>query len=362
MIFLGEFVIAGIVAGNPENRAGAIIHQHEIGDVDRQSPVGIERVDDLDAGVEAALFGGLDLGSGGPAQLAFGDEFGGVRIGRGDRGGQRMAGGNRDKARAENRVGAGREHLDLAERSDWCGQLEPKLQPAALADPILLHQPDLVGPLVEVREAVEQLLGEVGDLQKPLRQLAPLDRRARPPALAIDHLLIGEHGHVDRIPIDLALLAINQAGFVQVEEQRLLVAVIIGLAGGELAAPVEREAEPFQLLAHRRDIGAGPAAGMDPLLHRRILGWHAERVPAHRVEHFHALHPAVAGEDVAHRVIADMAHVDAPRRIGEHLQHIGLGLGACAVGGEALRLVPPRLPARVGLPRVEAAGHREHAF
>ena len=52
---------------------------------------------------------------------------------------------------------------------------------------------------------------------------------------------------------------------------------------------------------------------------------------------------------VAHRVVADVAHVDAPRRIGEHLQHVGLGLGARAVGDEAALLVPPLLPAAVRL-------------
>ena len=105
----------------------------------------------------------------------------------------------------------------------------------------------LSGQWSSVGEPVEQLLGEIGDLEEPLAELAPLDQRARAPAAAVDHLLVGEHGHVDRVPIDLALLAIDQARLVKVEEQRLLVAVISGLAGGELAAPVEREAEPLQL-------------------------------------------------------------------------------------------------------------------
>jgi hypothetical protein len=55
--------------------------------------------------------------------------------------------------------------------------------------------------LVERAEAVEQLLGEVGDLQEPLVELAPLDQRAGAPAAAVDHLLVGEHGHVDRVPV-----------------------------------------------------------------------------------------------------------------------------------------------------------------
>ena len=111
----------------------------------------------------------------------------------------------------------------------------------------------------------------------------------------------------------------------------------------------------LQLLAHRPDIGPGPFARMDLALHRRILGRHAERVPAHRVEHFVALHPPVAGDDVAHRVIADMAHVDAPRGIGEHLEHVGLGLVAarCRRGSSAPRPTAPasggRLqPRRIG--------------
>jgi hypothetical protein len=40
---------------------------------------------------------------------------------------------------------------------------------------------------------------------------------------------------IDRIPVDEGLLALDQAGFEEVEEQRLLVAVIGRIAGGEFA-------------------------------------------------------------------------------------------------------------------------------
>src|SRR3546814_7288057 len=162
--------------------------------------------------------------------------------------------------RAEDRVGAGREDLEIRGAAYRLAQLEAELAALALADPVLLHQTDLVGPLVELVEAVEQLLGEVGDLQEPLVELSPLDRRAGAPAPAVDHLLVGEHGHVDRIPVHLALLAIDETRLEEVEEQRLFVAVIIGLAGGEFPAPVEREAEALQLCPHGVDIGAGPGA------------------------------------------------------------------------------------------------------
>jgi len=208
--------------------------------------------------------------------------------------------------------------------------------------------------MLEPIQALEQLIGKVGDLEEPLRQLAPLDQGARAPAAAVDHLLVGEHGHIDRIPIDRAFLAIDEPRREQIEEQRLLVPVIVGLAGRELAAPVEREAETLKLRLHRRDIVARPAAGMDTLLHRGILGGHAEGVPPHRVEHFHAGHPPIAREHVAHRIVADMPHMDLPRRIGEHLEHIGTRLGRAIVRGEGGAVVPHLLPSRVRLQRIEA--------
>ena len=47
-----------------EDRAGAVLHQDEVRDVDRQLPVRIERMDRLDAGVEAHLLRGVDLSYG----------------------------------------------------------------------------------------------------------------------------------------------------------------------------------------------------------------------------------------------------------------------------------------------------------
>ena len=41
-------VPALIVAGHAENRAGAVVHQHEIRDVNRQPPIGVQRMNDLE--------------------------------------------------------------------------------------------------------------------------------------------------------------------------------------------------------------------------------------------------------------------------------------------------------------------------
>ena len=98
---------------------------------------------------------------------------------------------------------------------------------------------------------------------------------------------------------------------------------------------------------------------MDLALHRCILGRHSEGIPAHRVKDFVPLHPAEAGDHVAHRVIADVPHVDAPRGVGEHLQYIGLWLVAVAVSGKAAGLGPSLLPSAVGRARVETPTHSD---
>ena len=355
LVFGGEFIVAQVVRGHPEQGAGAIIHQHEIGDPHRQLAAWIERVEHFQPGVMAELFGGLDFRRRRPALAAPLDECLHVGVVRRQPLGDRMTGRYRDEARAEDGVGPGGEYLDVG--SGRSGGLadhpEAELQALAFADPVFLHQPDLVGPIVERAQPGEQFFGEIGNPEEPLAQFLTLDWCARSPTLAVDYLLVGQHGHVDRVPIDLALLAEHQPGFHQVEEQCLLMAVIIGLAGGELAAPVEGEADALQLPAHRRNIGPGPGSGVDLVFHRGIFGRHSKCVPAHRVEHFEALHPPEPGKHVAHRVIADVPHVDPPRGVGKHLEDIAFGLGAGAVGDEALRRVPARLPAGIGNARVE---------
>ena len=206
-------------------------------------------------------------------------------------------------------------------------------------------------------EALQQLLGEIGDFQEPLGKLALLHQRAAAPAAPVDHLLVGQHGHVDRVPIDRRFLAIDEAMRIEVEEQRLLVAVIVRLAGGDLAAPVERETQALQLRLHVGDVLARPAAGVHALFHGGVFGGHAEGVPAHGMQHLKALHRLVAGQYVAHGIVAHMADMDAPRRIGKHLQHIGAGLGTGIIGAEALGLVPRSLPAPVGHGRIETFAH-----
>ena len=121
---------------------------------------------------------------------------------RAELGGERMLGRDRHEAGAEDRVGPGGEDLRAARRparsrceAPCAGPRAGRSSSPASAGPCRASAP-------ASSSAVEQLVGEVGDAEEPLGQLAPLDRRARAPALAVDHLLVGEHGLVDRVPVD----------------------------------------------------------------------------------------------------------------------------------------------------------------
>ena len=134
------------------------------------------------------------------------------------------------------------------------------------------------------------------------------------------------------------------------------------MAGGDLAAPVDGEPHRAQLGAHGGDVLVGPRARVDALLHGRVLGRHAERVPAHRVQHVEAARPLVARHHVAHGVVAHMPHMDAPRGVGEHLQHVVFRAVGIGRDNEGAALLPLRLPAGLALFDVVAFGHGGHGL
>ena len=139
-------------------------------------------------------------------------------------------------------------------------------------------------------------------------------------------------------------------------------AIIFGLAGRKLARPVNRKAKSLQLRLHVCDIVAGPASGVDILFHRRIFSGHAKGVPTHGMQHLMPRHPFVARQHITHGVVADMANMDAARRIGKHLKHISARLGRIIIRDEAAAFFPNILPPRVGNVRVKAlfVGHRNY--
>jgi hypothetical protein len=213
----------------------------------------------------------------------------------------------------------------------------------ALADPVLLHGPDLFRPAGQLVQVGEQFLGVGGDLHEIHRDLALFHRRAGAPAAAVDHLLVGEHGHVHRIPVHRGEFFVDQALLEQLGEQPLLPLVVVRLAGGQLARPVDGQAEALELPAHVVDVGVGPCRRRHVVLDCRVFRRQAESVPAHRLQHVVALETVVAGQHVADGVVAHVPHVQLAGGIGEHRQAIVFGLAGSFHGLEGVALIPESL-------------------
>ena len=107
----GEIEIALVVGGTTEDRAGAIVHEHEVGDIERQRAAGGKRMPDPDSRIEAALACRLDVALADASQVALGDERRERGIGFGERCRQRVIGRERTEGCTEQRIGTGGEDL-----------------------------------------------------------------------------------------------------------------------------------------------------------------------------------------------------------------------------------------------------------
>ena len=194
-------------------------------------------------------------------------------------------------------------------------------------------------------------------LEVPLLERARLDEAAAALAVPVDHLLVREHGLVDGTPLDRRVLLVGESALVQLQEDPLRPAVVLGLVRRELARPVDRPAHPLHLPADRGDVALGHLARMAALADRGVLGGQAERVVAHRVQHGEAGPTALMAEHVAHRVVLDVPHVQLARWVRQHLEHVR-GRRAARVRVDGIRRLegalglPQLLPARLDRPRV----------
>ena len=91
---------------------------------------------------------------------------------------------------------------------------------------------------------------------------------------------------------------------------------------------------------------------MTVMFDSRVLGRKAERVPAHGMKHVEALHTAIARNDVADGVVADMTHVDVARRVREHLEDVLFRTVVALTHLVDARLFPRLLPTRLDLVRI----------
>ena len=235
-----------------------------------------------------------------------------------------MLGRDRHEGDAHDRVGARREDAQqLLLAVEFVREAE--VDADALADPVFLHRLDLRRP-VEPLEVGEQFLCVLRDAEVVAGNLALLDDGVGAPAASVDDLLVGEHGLVDRVPVDDLRLAIRDALVEHPEEHPLIPAVIPGRAGSDLARPVEGQPERLHLRLHLGDVAVGPLGRRHLLVDRGVLGRQSERVPAHRRHHVVPAHPQDAVHDVIERVVAHVPHVQLAAGIGQHRADVELGL------------------------------------
>ena len=369
----GEVPVALVLARHRHHRAGAVGGQHVVGQVDRHRGPreGVEGVGTGGAapvregalGREAVDLGGVadplhervDLG----APLRGGDDLD-----------ERVLGGEHAERHPVAGVGSGGEHPDVGDTGKVgarraVGVDDGHLELGALgpADPVALLGDDPLGPLDQL-EVVEELLGVVGDPQVPLLEVAPLDRVAGALAAPVDDLLVGEHGLASRTPVDRRRLAVGQAGLEQLQEDPLGPVDVLGAVAAHLAAPVVDASDAGDRAAQHLDALVGEGTGVHPGVDRRVLGGQPEAVEAHRRQHRLALHGAVAGEEVAEGVVADVAHVRRTGGVRVHAQHVAARAGVVVVDFVGAALTPVRLPARfdllgaVGVDRRRVGGAR----
>ena len=102
----------------------------------------------------------------------------------------------------------------------------------------------------------------------------------------------------------------------------MFVFVIVWVAGGEFAVPIDGEAHGLKLAAHGFDVFFCPFAGVEAAFDGGVFCRQSKSVPAHRVQDVKAFGGLKTGDDIAECVVADMAHMDAAGWIGEHLEDV----------------------------------------
>ena len=343
---LGEVPVALVLAGHGHDRAGAVVGQHVVGGVHRDLRAG-DRV----GRVHAQEHAGLGTVGGQPVDVAGLAHLGQVRVVRrsllvGDQvTGQRGVGRDHHERRAEQRVRPGGVHRHVVVTLDGerhVGALGP-------ADPVALGGDHPLRPRRrQVVQAVQQLLGVVGDLEVPLGQLALGDLGAAALAVSVDDLLVGQHRLVVGTPVDRALLPVGQTPLVELQEQPLRPAVVLRVAGVEGTGPVEARPEALAAVHLGGDVGVGEGRGVLVTLDGGVLGVQAEGVEPHRVQHLVATLPPVARDHVVQGEHLGVAHVQVTRRVGEHRQRVALL--ACARAHdvvarlEGLQVLPDPVP------------------
>ena len=271
----------------------------------------------------------------------------GFVLGRGQAVHQRVLGGQHDERHAKDRVDARREGRQRRLVETVLGYVELDVDALAAADPVRLHDVDLLWP-VDLG-LVQQLVRVLRDAEQPLVQLAANHLGVAALAAAVDDLLVGQDGVVGRAPVGGREVAVGQPGLQELQEYPLVPAVVLGHAGHELAVPVVDGPHRAELQAHLFDVAHGPLGRMDAALYRGVLRVQPEGVEPHRMQYVVSPHPheACVGVRAGHGV--PVADVEVAGRVGVHRELVPLGARVVVVDPVGPAAVPPRLPLRLDL-------------
>ena len=266
---LREREVALVVRGHGHDRAGAVVHQHVVGDPDRD-PLVVHGVDGVEAGEDARLLLARERAPRssrrrrGARTRAISSPFSARSAKRSTSG----CSGASTKNVAPNSVSGRVVKTGTSSSSSSIRKMISRALGAA--DPVALHRQHALGPRLEQRHLVEQPVGVVGDPEHPLLEVPRLDLGAAALAVAVDHLLVREHGLVVRAPLDRRRLAVGEARLVQLQEEPLRPAVVLGLVRRDLARPVDRPAHALDLArGSPRCCARSPRAGGRPRGSRR---------------------------------------------------------------------------------------------
>ena len=321
--------------GHGHDRTGAVLDKNVVGDPNRDLLVR-HRIEHAPAGIDARLGAIVAHAVGDRLSTATAHVIRHRGLGLGathEVVDHRVLGRKHEERGPEQRVGTRREDGDRLVAADD-GELH--LGAMRAADPVALHREHALGPLLELLHVVEQTIGVVGDTEEPLLEIARLDFGTAALAVPVDDLLVRQHGLILRAPLDGGTTLVRKAALEHAQEDPLRPLVVLGIRRRQLTAPVDRPAHAQHLLANARDVAGGHLGGLTTGLDRRVLGGQAERVVAHRVQHLVPSAAAKVRDNVAHRVIGDVPHVEVAGGVRQHLKHVG-----------ARRIVMPRL-CRIG--------------
>ena len=218
------------MGGYAHDRAIAVAHQNVIADPDWHR-FARQGMGNEEAGWYAFFFTRRNVGLGDAAGAATLDECFDVGPLMGCQRGDRVFGCHRYKGHAHDGVRARREDIEAPVTDQVTvlvleGVRECEAHALGTSDPVVLHGLDALGPTESV-EPIDQLVCILRDPEVVHWDFALFDDGTAAPTAAVDDLLIGQDGLVNRIPVHAARAQVSNTAFQHAQKQPLVPTVIV---------------------------------------------------------------------------------------------------------------------------------------